>query len=519
MSTSRDKEEFGLDQTKMYFAANAFIGKDGKRNYGRDFEQYMIDPENMEAGEEIETVIFREGKFRHWLYGNIEYTKEDLEKMAENHSKGIPHQQIAFNRHHEPKHGAYGWVEDGPGKFYVTKLSYNTPNGVESKNFLVAKWKPTEMGVEAIKRGEFKYISSEIHPDYTDNELVDLFNAEGEKVGEDVVNHGPAIIGVALTNTPFISKLPKMFSAMNQNTGVMRFDNIEVWKEPDQDNFGHVFSFQLKDCGTSQKEGSVVEDDAPDTKTQVEPEKFTRSSQEKKMNIEELLSDLEKQSFSSHNDEVDYLNDVLTEENLDTATRAFAKQLRKAALDRAALAKQLRQKEEAYAAQKEASELLEQQLTQARDEAAQQRRQSFSTRVELFAGKMEKDHGMPPVVVNKFTEVVSGLSSDEVQTQVFTNGDGGKVDLLQIMDQIFSAIPEQMKFTEGSELQQVEDPNEVEVEPVDPVEDDDPDYPEKVVKYANRNGLDPADVDEELYAKLNDAGFVDFAKLASKENG
>ncbi len=130
------------------------------------------------------------GKFKHRLFGDIEFTEKKFDNAITNFTKGVPHKpgELALNFNHNihgSPHVAAGWF---------IKLA-------KADKFLTAEIEFTSDGKKKIEEKEFKFISAETVDNFTDNE---------DK------KHGFTIVGGGLTNTPFFSQ---------QNPIAMKFSN------------------------------------------------------------------------------------------------------------------------------------------------------------------------------------------------------------------------------------------------------------------------------------------------------
>ena len=117
------------------------------------------------------------GKFYDPRYGEVNITKEMVEKMAENFKNGIPHYKPPVNISHEDIHGKFGDIVE-----------------VEAReDGLWAKIALTQDGAKLLEAKRFEYLSAEFTEHYVNKET-----------GEDV---GPVLLGVALTNRPAHPKM------------------------------------------------------------------------------------------------------------------------------------------------------------------------------------------------------------------------------------------------------------------------------------------------------------------------
>ncbi len=121
--------------------------------------------------------ITRTGSFTDPRYGRFEITREMLLAMVANFKAGTFGQSIFIDTNHKPQDGAAGEVKE------------LTVEG--SRLRALVEWTP--LGVEAITKKRMIYLSAEYADNYTDNE-------EGKQ-------HGPVLLGAALTVRPVIKRL------------------------------------------------------------------------------------------------------------------------------------------------------------------------------------------------------------------------------------------------------------------------------------------------------------------------
>lgn len=472
-----------------------------------EYNQFAIDPDRIDMMDEIDIPIFREGRFKHWLYGVVDNTPEFLEKIVQNFERGVNPQKISFNVDHlnfVGDHASYGWIENEPGKLYIRELSFDTPTGVKRKKFLIAKCKPTKKGREALKNKEFRYTSSEIANDFTTNELEPVYNENGEITGEAVVKYGPALVGVALTNYPFIPYLPSIFSDKRPADGVVDFGDTKlmVSERNVSEGDGVIFSVKYDNVPTRSSTGAAVEEPfrASTSPARTEEaqgnERFTKGSKEpqtgKEYKMDELLKGLAK--FSDTKERIGYLRGQLGGEH-----SSYAKTLLEAEERALAAESQYNSIAEQAAAKEQQVMELNKQLAAQRLETARARRQSYSAQVDSLCDKLSQN--MPPAVVEEARSIFSGLNSEDALRK-FNNVDGDSegADIFEIVTRLFSKIPEDMHFSTGSELDSGGD-----VQVSDGISDEpaDSDVPAKIVAFAERYGMRVEDVDQSWYSKLD----------------
>ena len=148
----------------------------------------------------IDVEMLRVGTFEHSTHGTLEITDELLSDMVDNFNKDVLGREVSFDWNHEAKK-ASGWLRE-----------VRVDDG-----YLIGTMELTKSGKESIEEKEYGYFSIEYSSDYEDAET-------GSK-------YGPTIMGGALTNRPFISKLKKIeFSLDNEDIKLYR----EVKEMPEE---------------------------------------------------------------------------------------------------------------------------------------------------------------------------------------------------------------------------------------------------------------------------------------------
>lgn len=144
--------------------------------------------DDTEEGEEdedmVEIEILREGKFAHWLYGDLDFNKKYFLKVIENFLNDTVQREVSFDSTHKPWEGATSWVK----KLGIKRRKFRDN---KIKHVLTAVSKLTKWGKELLEGERFKYFSSEVDHDYEDAETQQTF--------------GPTLLGGGLTNRPFIT--------------------------------------------------------------------------------------------------------------------------------------------------------------------------------------------------------------------------------------------------------------------------------------------------------------------------
>ncbi|SHJ60117.1 phage protease [Desulfofundulus thermosubterraneus] len=164
-------------RTLLAAAREAGIEVDEER-YRREYS--LAEPERLRIP------FFRLGRWRHPQYGEIVGTQELFNAMIRNFKRNVlgrpPFVRIGHDRETAPTFGgapAMAWVHDL----------------IQDGDVLYALAYPTgEEIVEAVRNKKYRFASAEYDPNYVDKET-------GTKVG-------PVLMAIALTNEPFLTRLP-----------------------------------------------------------------------------------------------------------------------------------------------------------------------------------------------------------------------------------------------------------------------------------------------------------------------
>jgi len=145
------------------------------------FSAVFLDSEDVKDAdtELVDIEMLRVGKFNHKIYGEIDVTQEMLESLVNNFKENVVGRDISFDWNHEAKQ-ASAWLKD-----------VRVEDGV-----LIGSVDFTESGKKSVESKEYGYFSIEYSDNYIDAESGD--------------EYGPTILGGALTNRPFITKLQKI---------------------------------------------------------------------------------------------------------------------------------------------------------------------------------------------------------------------------------------------------------------------------------------------------------------------
>jgi len=163
------------------------------RRKGREFVARLPDSwkEEFKLAEgpagSLKIPFFRLGKWRHPVYGPIEGTQAKFDAIKENFRRNVlgrpPFVRLGHAKESAPTFG------DAPAEAWVHDI-------IQEGDVLYALAHPTSDGiVDAVRKKKFRFASPEYVEDYMDKET-------GAKAG-------PTLMAIALTNEPFLTRLPE----------------------------------------------------------------------------------------------------------------------------------------------------------------------------------------------------------------------------------------------------------------------------------------------------------------------
>ena len=143
-----------------------------------DLHNLFIDLSHIkfDDSKQYEVQLMKIGKFKHGFWGRFEATIDKFKNAINVFKSGILGSEIQFNYFHERREAA-GWIKELI---------------IKAEDELWALVEFTENAIDKIKKRELKYVSAEFTDDYED---------------EKGKNHGFAVVGGALTNTPFLKNM------------------------------------------------------------------------------------------------------------------------------------------------------------------------------------------------------------------------------------------------------------------------------------------------------------------------
>lgn len=478
---------------------------------------FNVDVDNLEPGQVIETAVFREGKFKHPWYGMLDFTEQYLNDMVNNFNRGIV-TKIAANIDHMPRHGAFGWVEEKAGALFTRKLTVKTPLGPKQLTFLFVRWTPTEEAVEMIKKKKYRFFSAEISDKFTTREVHETTDDEGNLVEAQYTVKGPVFTGFALTNIPFISELPGMFS-----TGVMNRPNGEdeieftivkdTYKEYQTEGM-QLFSMSFSDivrednAETPENEDDLIFNDSSHNVSSDVSGTTATPTERTNMDFTMIFSKLGE--LDGAQERVTYLNDQLAEasENDKVALNALIASARREADAELALSKVTQQKLAAEAEAKELSQRNQSLLI----EAAEARELSWRDKVSVFSRELT-DAKIHKPVVDRVEEVLLSMDASARKFSLTLNEGEGALDLMKIFSHILAALPEDARLDESNNFSGAPQTGAGEEAPTPA------NTPEPVVEVVPPMNADPVQKNETQFSDEEEARIKEFCDMTGMSRG
>jgi hypothetical protein len=396
----------------------------------------------------IEIPIFREGNFEHPFYDDTNFDADYLNEIVENHKRGVLPRGVAFDLDHRRYGGgAVAWLrEDVANPLEVRTVKVPQPTGGDrSLKVLFAKVNLTRRGAQLVKSREYRYFSSEIHPDYTTREVIEL----GKK-DKGVVRHGPTLLGGGLTNQPFIPGLGEfVFSEDGEPQG----DGACVLM--DRESGIHLFS-----CPEDGGEPSSSEPEPSSTEPEQAPVAASSETDEHKQQFGDNQMDKLFQQYAnadSNEQRLAILEAAALEFAADETKLATVKLL-KSQTENAIAQEQAFNQVVADAARHEANaQKYAEENKNLKVQAAKAGEQAYTSSVKLFCEELRNDKHHEPVVA----EVERVLLNSEVKTRdaafKFDADSEETVDLMGVIKQIFSALPESARLDFSESMRTKED--------------------------------------------------------------
>lgn len=413
--------------------------------------------------------IFREGQFEHPWYGTLDFNKEYLNTIVKNFRKNIVPRAISFDQDHEPGQGALAWVKEATDGVFLKEVIFDSEVGQKVKTFLFAKIKYTSKGKELIDGGVFRYFSSEIHPEFTTHEMHQLGEDEDETA---VVKHGATLIGGGFTNRPFIPNLGGVYSE-----SVPDLDGVNVVMSSDFKDSGSFLGYVFTDEAPVQKltvpdEGTTNEPDAAAESTNEEPVEL--ATQGDGMKFSEVIAHYSELEGSA---KVEYLRDAASKMESD-AEKASLEALAQAEQSAIEFSAKLADEKHKLSAVEKRNTELSNKMTNLTSKLVDVKADAYESKVKAFASKLveDKQHLSAVKVAKEFLLSVKP-SSRELKFSTLAEEGDADVDLFEVIENIFNALPEAARFSDVAAIETVEtkpdqEPLETPEAPKDaPVED------------------------------------------------
>jgi len=247
----------------------------------------------------IDVEMLRVGSFEHHS-GELNITDDLLSSMVDNFNSNVLGREVSFDWNHEAKK-ASAWLRE-----------IRVDDG-----YLIGTMELTKAGKESIESKEYGYFSIEFNQDYEDVETGDTY--------------GPTIMGGALTNRPFISKLRKIEFSLNDE------GNIKLYREVDKMGDDIERKPAKDDVGDDKKDVKLEELEALEAKNKELSDKLialeTKSEKEeegKDVKLEGFI-DAQKKLMDSMEGKITKLeerNKSLEEDNIKTKSAAKVSEIK-----------------------------------------------------------------------------------------------------------------------------------------------------------------------------------------------
>lgn len=408
-----------------------------------------VDTDNLpdDAQIPIEIPIFREGRFEHPLYETLKFDEQYLTSLISNHRKRVLPRAVSFDLDHRAfGGGAAAWLrEDIDDPLILKTVDVPQPDGGTRKmSVLFAKMYLNRRGAQLVKSREYRYFSAEVHPNYSTRELI--------KLGKDyeIVKHGPVLLGGGLTNNPFIPGLGEyIFSADGETP-----EGFEGACVLQTDSEGGIYLFSVPEEGEVEEPSSVKEQE-PERQSAPEPvqesnHKFGDKPMDKLLQLfANAVSDEAKLEVLS-NASMEFSED----QDKLTAISLLRKQVEANIADRQAFNELVADN----ARKEERVKQLSADNANLKIEARKAVEVAYNTKVNLFCEELRS--------ANHFESVVEKVKEVLVNSPVAVRDAGYKFsadqeetsDIMDVLRQIFAAVPSEarMNFTESLQSQEDE---------------------------------------------------------------
>lgn len=156
----------------------------------------------------LEIPFFRKGVWQHPVYGQLVGDDSLFRQFIENFKLGVLGSQPYVRFGHDIVPTDYTKTGDAPAVAWIEDI-------IERDDVIYALATPTSSEItEAVRQKKYRYSSAEFQFHFTDKET-----------GKEV---GAVLQAIALTNEPFLTKLPEVVALSNENPDLIFLDYKEV---------------------------------------------------------------------------------------------------------------------------------------------------------------------------------------------------------------------------------------------------------------------------------------------------
>lgn len=458
-----------------------------------------------------ELPIFREGSFKHYWYGDLDFDLSYLNKIVRNHTSKVVGTDIAFDRDHMPQEGALAWVV--PNGLSIKPVSL--PDG-RVMNVLHALVNFTVEGVEKIlQKKMFKYFSAEISEDFSTREKEEM--VDGTAV---VKSYGPTLIGGGFTNRPFISHLGAVFNRHHLQEGELgdmgKVIDVAVDYLGEDKDIEYAFaSYRFSDKAEDTQQAAVVETtpdvscvkkDEVENQSKViedEPVQFGLTKAGDTMKFSDFIT-----KMAAIKDNKERYEFAVSTQGFSDAGEEMVRQNILAAEERAYNSHRLAEEatREAVAFKTQVERLGEENITLSR-RVLEANETSYQNRVNAFSTGLLND-GHFPGVVNEVKDILLAVTAEERKFSFSVGGDD-KADLMSVFSKVFSKIPKEYKVPEPSDvLETIPEGEQQDATPAEPAQLSLSDM--KAEAFRQLYNQEPS---ADLIDHLRDDGSVDLSKI------
>jgi hypothetical protein len=438
--------------------------------------------------------IFREGKFEHPYYDELHFDENYLGSLIQNYERKILARDVSFDADHRKFDGrAVAWIRDDvDNPLELRDVDVPTPTGGSRKmKVLFAQVYLNKRGAQMVKGREYRYFSSEIHPNYTTREKIKLSD---DSEDYQIIEHGPVLLGGGLTNTPFIPGLGEYEFSDPDGNPISEEDEICLLT-------GFEAGIQLFTMPVSEVEESKVEESTNHTGSE---EDKPKAFGEKPMN--DVLQKFA--NATSDEERLQVLRDGAQQYADDPVAIATLTSL-KATVQKSIEDKMAFDTIVAENARNEAkAQRLSEENARLAVEAAKSKEQEHTTKVKLFCAGLRAEN-QHEAVVAKVEEVLLNSPVASRSSEYKFSADAEEThSLMDVIKIVLSALPDEAKLDTSESLQTKEDelretspdstqtePNKLSTDAPEGGDTGEADVKAKVEKFVQKYGWQPDEMD------------------------